>query len=49
MYLGFVSKHQVPMIMTFEDKDVQIICDSLAYSLKEAYDIIDFFQFDEED
>jgi len=49
MTLGFVSKHQVPMIMTFTESDVEIICDSLAYSLEEAYKIIDFFGFPHDD
>jgi len=46
MYTGTVSRHQIPMIMTFEDRDIEIICDSLAHSLVEAYNIIEFFQFE---
>ena len=34
------------MIMTFDDHDVEYVCESLRISLEEAYKIIDFFGFD---
>jgi len=49
MTLGYVSKHQVPLIMTFDEDDVEFICSSLANSLEEAYRIMDFFEFELEE
>ena len=50
MIIGTISKHQIPLIMLFDENDVEFICESLAHSLEQAYGIIDFFQmpFDEE-
>ena len=33
------------MIMLDNEEDVEFICESLAQSLEQAYQIIDFFQF----
>ena len=37
------------MIMSFDEKDVSMICDSLANALEESYRIIDFFDFSHKD
>lgn len=47
--VGYVSKYQVPMIMTFSNEDAEFICDSLAYSINQASEIIDFFMFQEDE
>jgi len=49
MTLGAVSKHQIPLIMTFSEEDAHMICESLGDSLEEAYRIMDFFQFYDEE
>ncbi len=46
MILGTVTVHQIPMLVTFDEKDVEMICTVLHDSLEEAYKYIDFFQFD---
>ena len=46
MIIGTVVKTQTPLLMTFDEEEVNFICETLAYSLERAYGVIDFFQFD---
>jgi len=46
MTVGYVSKNQVPMIMTFKESEAEMIIGSLAHALEQSYAIIDFFDFD---
>ena len=45
MMYGIVVKNQVPLLMTFDEGDVEYVCSSLAYALEESYKVIDFFTF----
>ena len=49
MTSGYVAKTLVPLIMTFDEDHAEEICESLGHSLEEASQIIDFFQFYDED
>ena len=35
--------------MTFDEADVEFICESLRFSLEKSYQIIDFFTFDDDE
>jgi len=47
--VGQVSKYQVPLFMTFDEKEVEYIASTLADSLERAYAVIDMFQLSDED
>jgi len=46
MIIGTVSRHQVPLMMTFSESDADYICDIIGASIEEAANYVDFFQFD---
>jgi len=41
--VGYVAKAQVPLIITFDEEKAEYFALSLAASLEQAYQIIDFF------
>ena len=44
-----VDKHLVPMIMTFDEKRVAFICETLGADLYKVYNVMDFFTMEEDD
>jgi len=41
--IGQVQKPLVPMIITFDKKKVDMVCEILGDSIKQAYEFIDMF------
>ncbi len=49
MVVGYIARNQVPMIMTFDEKDAAFVCTVLGESLERAYNIIEMFSYREEE
>lgn len=47
--IGEIARNQVPMIVTFDEAHVEFICDILGDSLIRAYNIIDMFDYKEDE
>lgn len=45
---GYLVRNQVPMIMTFNEKEVEYICEHLGAAMEQAYQIYAFFHDTEE-
>lgn len=43
MVIGKVVKNQTPMLVTFDDEEVDYICEVLGQSIAMAYNVIDMF------
>lgn len=41
--MAYVVRNQVPMIMTFNEEEVEFICHHLAEAMDRAYKVYDFF------
>ena len=48
MIVGQVVRNQVPMLVTFEEDEVDYICEVLGQSIVMAYNVIDMFTDREE-
>ena len=47
--IGTVAKAQVPLFFSFDEEEVEYVAETLANALQQSYQIIDMFQFSEED
>lgn len=45
---GYVVRNQTPMVVTFNEKNVEYICEHLAQAMEQAYQIYAFFHDKEE-
>ncbi len=43
MTIGTVVRNQTPMLMTFEEDEVEYICESLGQSILMAHEVINMF------
>lgn len=47
--VGYIARNQVPMVITFNESDVNFVCTVLGESLERAYNILEMFSYREEE
>ena len=47
--IGIVDKNLVPMIITFDTRKVEFICESLGTDITKVYKVMEFFTTKEDD
>ena len=47
MIYGLVMKYQVPLMMTFDEKEAQYLADVLGDSILRAHQVIEMFTFND--
>ena len=49
MVVGTIVKHNVPMIVTFNEEEIEEICFSLAAVIEMSFNVVAMFSFDDYD